>query len=66
MTEVENMVLEQLRDIRGAVDTVRDDIREIKQRLGILENQYASMSSRMDRIDGRIERIENRLNLTDA
>lgn len=66
MTEVENMVLEQLRHIRGAVDAVRDDIREIKQRLGILENQYASMSSRMDRMDGRIERIEGRLNLTDA
>lgn len=66
MTEVENIVLEQLRHIRGAVDAVRDDIREIKQRLGILENQYASMSSRMDRMDGRIERIESRLNLTDA
>lgn len=66
MTEVENIVLEQLPHIRGAVDAVRDDIREIKQRLGLLENQYASMSSRIDRIDGRIERIERRLELTEV
>jgi len=66
MTETESIVLEHLRHIRGAVDGLRDDMREVKGRLGILESQYANLSNRMDRLDGRVERIERRLNLTDA
>ena len=66
MTETDNIVLEHLRHICGAIDDVRDDIREIKQRAGNLENQYANMSNRLDRMDVRIERIERRLDLTDA
>ena len=73
MAETDNIVLEHLRHIRGAIDGLRDDMREVKQRLGILENQYAnleiqyaSVSNRLDRMDGRIERIERRLELTDA
>ena len=42
MTETDN-VLEHLRHICGAIDDVRDDIREIKQRVGNLENQYANI-----------------------
>ena len=61
--ETENIVLEHLRAIRSAVDETREDIREIKTRLGILEAQYASMSGRMD---GRVGRIERRLDLQDA
>jgi hypothetical protein len=63
MADIDNIVLEHLHHIRGAIDDMRDDIREIKQRLGILESQYASLSTRMDRMDARIER---RLDLTDA
>lgn len=73
MTEVENIVLEHLRHIRGAVDSTREDIREIKGRLGILESQYAHMSNRIDRLDARIdrldarvERIEHRLELSEV
>jgi archaellum component FlaC len=66
MTETESLVLEHLRHIRGAIDGVRDDIRETKQCIGNLENQYANMSNRLDRMDVRIERIERRLDLTDA
>ena len=66
MTEAESLVLEHLPHIRGAVDGLREDMREVKGRLGILENQYASLSSRVDRIDGRIERIEQRLELIEA
>ena len=64
--ETENLVLEHLRYIRGAVDALREDNREIKTRLGILEQQYASMSNRIDRIEGRLDRIEKRLELADA
>jgi predicted nucleic acid-binding Zn-ribbon protein len=62
----DNIVLEHLRHMRAAVDGLRDDMREVKSRLGILESQYANISIRLDRLDGRIERIERRLNLTDA
>jgi len=71
--ETENLVLEHLRYMRGRIDIISDDIREIKTRVGlleqrfaILEQQYASMSSRIDRIEGRLDRIERRLELTDA
>jgi hypothetical protein len=63
MTEPDNIVLEHLRHIRGAIDNIRDHVREIKQRAGSLENQYANMSNRLDRTDFRIER---RLDLADA
>ena len=66
MTETENLVLEHLRHIRGAVDAVREDMREVKGRLGILANQYAKLSNRLDRMDGRVERIEKRLELAEV
>jgi predicted nucleic acid-binding Zn-ribbon protein len=66
MVEPDNIVLEHLRHIRGVVDGTRDDIREIKQRVGSLENQYANMSNRLDRMDFRLERIERRLDLAEA
>ena len=66
MVEADTPLLEHLRNIRGAVDGLREDMREVKGRLGILENQYASLSSRVDRIDGRIERIEQRLESIEA
>ena len=50
MVEPDSIVLEHLRHIRGVVDGTRDDIREIKQRVGSLENQYAIMSNRLDRM----------------
>ena len=61
-----NLVLEHLRHIRGAVDEIRLDTREIKSRVGILEQQYASVSNRINRIEDRLERIERRIGLADA
>ena len=66
MTEVENLILDHLRHMPSAIDGVREDMREVKTRLGILESQYASMSSRLDRLDARVERIERRLDLAEA
>jgi predicted nuclease with TOPRIM domain len=66
MADGDNIVLEHLRHSRSVVDGLRDDMREVKGRLGILESQYASLSNRLDRLDGRVERIEQRLNLADA
>ena len=66
MADGDNVVVEHLRHIRSAVDGLRDDMPEVKGRLGILESQYANLSNRLDRLDGRVERIEQRLNLADA
>ena len=63
---LDNIVLEHLRHIRWAVDALREDMREMKERLGSLEASYASVSRRIDRLDGRVERIEIRLNLAEA
>lgn len=66
MTDVDNIILEHLRHIRVTTDGLREDMREVKTRLGLLESQYASLSNRFDRIDLRISRIEERLGLVDA
>jgi hypothetical protein len=66
LTETENLVLEHLRHIRGAVDGLPEDMREVKSRLGIMESQYASLSNRLDRMDSRVERIEKRLELAEV
>ena len=73
MAESDNIVLEHLRHIRGAVDLVRDDMREVKQMVGALETEVAQVnvrlaevSNRIDRLSNRVERIEQRLNLAEV
>lgn len=39
---------------------------ETKERLGLLEQQYASISRRVDRIDQRLDRVERRLDLVEV
>ena len=70
-TEVTNELLfETLKAIQGTLARHGDDLREIKERLGIVETQvaglgaqYANLSNRLDRMDIRVERIERRLDL---
>ncbi len=62
----ESLILEHLRAIRASVDRLVDDMQEVKGRLGILEQQYASISTRLDRIDERVTRIEKRLGLVEV
>ncbi|MCA3447426.1 MAG: hypothetical protein INF93_12025 [Rhodobacter sp.] len=65
--EVTNeLLLETLKAIQGTLMRLVDDIHEVKEWLGILEMQYASLSNRMDRMDLRIERIERRLGLVEV
>ena len=66
MTEPEQLILRLLRNIDQKVDGLRDDMRELKTRAGILEQQYASLSNRIDRIELRLDRIETRLGLIEA
>lgn len=66
-TEVTNELLfETLKAIQGSLSRMGDDMHEVKERLGILEMQYASLSNRLDRMDLRIGRIERRLGLIEA
>jgi hypothetical protein len=43
MVDEPNLVLEHLRHIRGAVDGLRGDMREVKQRLERIENRLDLM-----------------------
>lgn len=74
---LENLVLELLRSIRGDISAIRDDIREVKQSLTSLEiavvgirreivhlsGDIAEQHSAHDRLAERVERIERRLEL---
>ena len=78
MENVENFILEHLGSIRADIAGMRDDIREIKQRLSNVESGIGSLKRdtadlytenaakhlRYDRLADRIEKIENRLELT--
>ena len=62
--EVTNeLIFETLKAIQVTLVRISDDMREVKERLGILEMQYASLSRRVDKIEERVERIERRLEL---
>jgi hypothetical protein len=66
MTDEPNIVLELLRAIRADIAEIKTDIVEVKEPLGLLESQYASISRRLDRQGGDIERIKQRLELVDV
>jgi len=61
-----DLVLELLHPIRGDTAHIRGDVIEIKERLGLLEAGYASLTRCVDRIGGNGERIKVRLELLDA
>jgi predicted nucleic acid-binding Zn-ribbon protein len=62
--EVTNELLfETLKAIQSTLVRHSDDLREIKERLGILEMQYASLSRRFDKMEERLDRMERRLDL---
>jgi len=78
--DTDNIVLEHLRYIRGAVDQTNHKLSDLTIRVGMIETQfagvereiaglyaqYAHVSTRIDRVDLRLEKIERRLSLIDA
>ena len=64
--EPDSHTLRWMRRIDVKLDALADIARETRTRTGLLEQQYASISSRLDRIEDRLERIEKRLDLVDA
>lgn len=62
----DSLVLKLLRAIRSDIGEVKADLSEVKEGLGILGSRYASLSRRVDRIGGDMERVKRRLDLADA
>ena len=69
---VDYLILEHLKAIRGDLDTLKSDMRHVKTRLLSMESYQAAnhldsarQSSRLDELDTRISRLEVRVNLTD-
>jgi archaellum component FlaC len=61
-----DLILEHLRIIDATLDKHSEDFREVNTRLGILEQQFGSVSHRLDRMDDRLSRIETRLHFVEA
>ena len=61
----DNLVLERLREIRALLGEVREDTADTRLRVGMLEAGYASISLRLDRLAGDVERIKRRLDLVE-
>ena len=71
--DIDSLILEHLRHIRGRVDQLGEDMTIVKHRLTSLESQVAGLHGdnailqrRMDGFETRMERIERRLDLTEA
>ena len=66
MSDTPNLMLDMLRAIRGDLGEIKTDLIELKQPVGLLESQYASLSNRIDRIAGDVGLIKRRLDLVEA
>ena len=78
MENVDSLIIEHLRHMRGRIDQTAEDMREIKHRLatvevsqgtilqhlGHLASSIAQQQVSFDRFSDRVERIEKRLELT--
>ena len=60
------LIFELLKQVHATLGRHTDELREIRERLGTLEVQYANLSRRVDRMDERLTRIEARLGLVDS
>ena len=62
----DSLILEHLRVIRGSVERMEHDIKDLKFRVGQIEQTLVHHNSRFDRLEERLEHIEKRLGLVDA
>ena len=73
MAEIENLVLDHLRDMRGQLDRMEHKLEDVIARLGHVERsaadhsvQLAEFNTKLDRLDARVARIEKRLDLVEG
>jgi archaellum component FlaC len=64
--EPDNVVLDILRKIDQRTDRMVEDVRDLKIRVTSVGEGLAGVNRRLDRLDYRVERIEKRLELSDA
>lgn len=62
----DNIVLEYLRRFDRKLDSVADDMRDVKLRMTAVETGLAGVQRRIDRVEERLERIERRLELSEV
>ncbi len=60
------LLLGVLKNIQSSLDRMENDIRDIKFRLTQVEERQNHHTSKIDRVDDRLFRIEKRLDLVDA
>jgi hypothetical protein len=64
--EPHDVILEHLRAIRGSQERTEHDIKDLKFRVGQIEQTLVHHSSHFDRIGTRLDQIEKRLAVDDA
>lgn len=65
-TEPDNVVLAMLRRIDERTARMADDLADLKTRVTSVEEGLAGVNRGLDRLELRVERIERRLELSDA
>jgi archaellum component FlaC len=64
--EPDNIVLVMLRKIDQRTERMAEDLHDLKVRVTAVEEGLAGVNRRLDRLETRFERIEKRLELSDA
>jgi hypothetical protein len=64
--EPDNVLLEYMRRFDRKLNDLIDDVRELKIRMTSVVVGLAGVNRRLDRMEARVERIERRVELTDA
>jgi phage shock protein A len=73
----DNLILVYLRRMDAKIDTLTNDVGDLKRRMTALEIQagqmiateqthYAAVTMRLDRVEDRLDRIERRLDVVPA
>jgi archaellum component FlaC len=65
-SEPDNLVLVLLRKIDERTGRIAEDLHDLKVGVTAVEEGMAGVNRRLDRLEIRVERIERRLELTDA
>jgi hypothetical protein len=65
-TEPDSIVLAILRKIDQRTERMAEDLQDLKVRVTSVEEGVAGVNRRLDRLEIRVERIERRLELSDA
>ena len=64
--EPDSIVLAILRKIDQRTERMAEDLYDLKTRMTSVEEGLAGVNRRLDRLEVRVERIEKRLELSDA